>query len=137
MEATTPKTYAVLDGAYWLDAADGDCSPCVHCALLHRSLAAGAAREPGQAGPAGQDGPSRRAGPSGQDVPAGHDVPYGQDVPSGQDVPYGQDGEDDQDRLLGRLRTALTCGNASTLRAVMLTCSVGTVIVGAAATLRR
>ncbi|MGR4880100.1 hypothetical protein ACIPUC_11775 [Streptomyces sp. LARHCF249] len=98
MEATTPETYAVLDGAYWLDPADGDCAPCVHCALLHRSLAPDAPKEPGQGGAAGQE---------------------------------------DQDGLLDRLQTALTCGNASRFRAVMVSCAVGTVIVGAAATLRR
>lgn len=110
MEASTPETYAVLDGAYWLDPADADCAPCVHCALLHRSLAPAAPQEPGQDGAAGQDGTA------------------------GQD---GAAGQDDQDGLLDRLQTALTCGNASTLRAVMLSCAVGTVIVGAAATLRR
>lgn len=98
MEATTPQTYAVLDGAYWLDATDGDCAPCVHCALLHRSVAPDAPWEPAQ------------------------------------DGSYDQEG---QDGLLDRLQTALTCRNASRLRAVMLTCSLGTVIAGAAATLRR
>lgn len=104
MEATTPERYAVLDGAYWLDATDGDCAPCVHCALLHRSLAPDAPTGPAQ------------------------DLPYGQE---------GQDGEEGQDGLLERLQTALTSGNASRLRAIMLTCSLGTVIVGAAATIRR
>lgn len=98
MDATTPETYAVLDGAYWLDAADGDSAPCVHCALLHRSVVPDGPWEPGQDGSPGQE---------------------------------------DQDGLLDRLQTALTCGYASRLRAVMLACSLGTVIVGAAATLRR
>lgn len=98
MEATTPQTYAVLDGAYWLDATDGDRAPCVHCALLRRSVVPDAPGEPAQDGSHGQEG---------------------------------------QDGLLDRLQTALTCANASRLRAVMLTCSLGTVIAGAAATLRR
>ncbi|MGP3683733.1 hypothetical protein ACTVZO_03315 [Streptomyces sp. IBSNAI002] len=101
MEATTPETYAVLDGAYWLDATDGDRdrAPCVHCALLHRSPAPDAPREPGRDG--------------------------------------ADQADEGQDGLLDRLQTAITCGNAGRLRAVMLTCSLGTVIVGAAATIRR
>ncbi len=109
MEATTPETYAVLDGAYWLDATDGDRAPCLHCALLHRSPLPDAPRKPGRNEASGRDG---------------------------GDVD-GEDGEDGEDGLLDRVQTAITCGNASRLRAVMLTCSLGTVIVGAAATLRR
>lgn len=114
MEATTPETYAVLDGAYWLDAADGDRTACVHCALLRRGPAPGPSGEPG------------RGEATGREARAATDADAGG---GGDDA--GQEG------LLDRLRTAITCGNPSTLRAVMLTCSVGTVIVGAAATLRR
>ncbi|MFG2986336.1 hypothetical protein ACGFYQ_34635 [Streptomyces sp. NPDC048258] len=81
------ETYAVLDGAYWLDDTDGDRAHCARC-------------------------------------------PLGADAPDAVPEP-GQEG------LLDRLQSALTCGNAGRLRAVMLTCSVGTVIAGAEAALRR
>ncbi|MEU9234721.1 hypothetical protein [Streptomyces subrutilus] len=122
MEATTPKTYAVLDGAYWLDATDEGRAACVHCALLHRSPAPDAPEEP------------RRDEASGR---AGDGLDDGDDG-DGEDGDGSQDRADDgQDGLLDRVQTALTSGNASRLRAVMLTCSLGTVIVGAAAALRR
>ncbi|MFE9633991.1 hypothetical protein [Streptomyces sp. NPDC006463] len=89
------ETYAVLDGAYWLDdtgtdtGTDGDLAHCARCA---RPLGAGAPDT----------------------------------VPE-----HGREG------LLERLQSALTCAYAGKLRAVMLTCSVGTVIAGAEAAFRR
>ncbi|WP_328923972.1 hypothetical protein OG429_04545 [Streptomyces sp. NBC_00190] len=91
------ETYAVLDGAYWLDdtgtdtgtGTDGDRAHCARCARPHGAGAPDAVPEPGQKG------------------------------------------------LLERLQSALTCANAGRLRAVMLTCSVGTFIAGAEAALRR
>ncbi|MFB7463525.1 hypothetical protein ACFCZ1_08450 [Streptomyces sp. NPDC056224] len=89
------QTYAVLDGAYWLDdtgtntgtGTDSDRAHCARCAVPRGSGAPDTVPDPGQEG------------------------------------------------LLERLQSALTC--AGRVRAVMLTCSMGTVIAGAEAALRR
>ncbi|OEJ30595.1 hypothetical protein BGK67_03820 [Streptomyces subrutilus] len=106
----------MLDGAYWLDATDEGRAACVHCVLPHRRPAPDAPGAPARDEASGRDGDEPGDGGDGDDA---------------------QDREDGEEGLLGRVQAVLTSGNASRLRAAMLTCSLGTVIVGAAATLRR
>ncbi|MGW0750972.1 hypothetical protein [Streptomyces sp. NPDC002587] len=104
-------TYAVLDGAYWLDDTGNDTGT---------DTATDTVIGTGTGIGIGTDGD--RAHRARCAIPLGSDAP--------DTVPHaGQEG------LLERLQSALTC--AARVRAAMLTCSMGTVIAGAEAALRR